>query len=255
MNPKTFHKISYGLYLVTSFQNGKINGQIANTVFQVTSEPPTIAVSICKTNYTHELIQASRVFAVSILDQDTPMKFIGLFGFKSGRDINKPAGSPANRGKFEGVKYRPGITGAPIVLQNSVGYLECKVINSIDVATHTIFIGQVAAAEITSDAEPTCSEPFGNTQGKLCEPMTYAYYHQVKQGTAPASAPTYIKAEQPAGDTKVKKYKCTVCGYIYDPAQGDPDSGIKPGTAFADIPDDWVCPLCGVGKDKFEPID
>lgn len=247
MNPKTFHKISYGLYLVTSFQNGKINGQIANTVFQVTSEPPTIAVSICKTNYTHELIQASRVFAVSILDQDTPMKFIGLFGFKSGRDIKK----------FEGVKYRPGITGAPIVLQNSVGYLECKVINSIDVATHIIFIGQVAAAEITSDAEP----------------MTYAYYHKVKQGTAPASAPTYIKENKPApsrprlpisgqggdeggaGNAGLKKFKCTVCGYIYDPAHGDPDSGIKPGTAFADIPDDWVCPLCGVGKDKFEPID
>ena len=51
----------------------------------------------------------------------------------------------------------------------------------------------------------------------------------------------------------VKKYRWTVCDYIYDPAVGDPDSGIAPGTAFEDLPDDWSCPLCGVGKDMFEP--
>ncbi|MCK4664044.1 MAG: rubredoxin [Bacteroidales bacterium] len=53
----------------------------------------------------------------------------------------------------------------------------------------------------------------------------------------------------------MKKYECTVCGYIYDPEKGNPDSGIKPGTQFEDIPDDWVCPLCGVGKDDFEFVD
>jgi rubredoxin len=50
----------------------------------------------------------------------------------------------------------------------------------------------------------------------------------------------------------MKKYICTVCEYIYDPAEGDPDGGIAPGTAFKDIPDDWVCPVCGVGKEDFE---
>ncbi len=53
----------------------------------------------------------------------------------------------------------------------------------------------------------------------------------------------------------MKKYVCIVCGYIYDPEEGDPDSGIDPGTSFEDIPDDWVCPVCGVGKDEFEPIE
>ncbi len=53
----------------------------------------------------------------------------------------------------------------------------------------------------------------------------------------------------------MKKYVCTVCGYIYDPKKGDPDSGIKPGTAFEDIPDDWVCPVCGVGKEDFELVE
>ena len=53
----------------------------------------------------------------------------------------------------------------------------------------------------------------------------------------------------------MKKYICTVCEYIYDPAQGDPESGIEPGTAFEDIPDDWTCPFCGVGKEDFEPYE
>lgn len=54
---------------------------------------------------------------------------------------------------------------------------------------------------------------------------------------------------------KDEKYVCTVCGWIYDPAVGDPDNGVAPGTSFEDIPEDWVCPLCGVGKDEFEPTE
>jgi rubredoxin len=53
----------------------------------------------------------------------------------------------------------------------------------------------------------------------------------------------------------MKKYVCSVCGYIYDPKEGDPDNGIKAGTAFKDLPDDWVCPVCGVEKDSFEPYE
>ncbi len=55
--------------------------------------------------------------------------------------------------------------------------------------------------------------------------------------------------------TKMKKYKCTICGYIYDPKNGDPENGIKPQTKFEDLPDDWVCPVCGVGKDQFEEVN
>ncbi len=53
----------------------------------------------------------------------------------------------------------------------------------------------------------------------------------------------------------MKKYKCLMCGYIYDPAVGDPDNGVAAGTAFEDLPDAWTCPECGVGKDEFEPIE
>ncbi len=53
----------------------------------------------------------------------------------------------------------------------------------------------------------------------------------------------------------MKKYKCLMCGYIYDPATGDPDNAVAPGTSFEDLPDGWVCPECGVGKDEFDPIE
>lgn len=227
MDLKTLYKVSYGLYVVSSKYGDKLNGQIANTVFQTTSDPPTISVCLNKKNLTHEIIQKSKVFSVSILAKDTPLKFIGDFGFKTGRETDK----------FKEVKYKTGVTGAPIVLENAVGYLEAEVINSLDVGTHTIFIGKVVEAQTISDAEP----------------MTYAYYHEIKRGTSPPTAPTYIKEEKPAKPT-LPKYRCTVCGYIYDPEKGDPDSGIKPGTPFEELPENWVCPICGADKSAFERI-
>ena len=228
MDPKVFHKVSYGLYIVTSRDGGKVNGQIANTVFQIASEPPTFAVSINKQNLTHQFIEKSRVFAVSVLSRDTPLSFIGQFGFKSGRDIDK----------FSGVAYRPGKSGAPVVTDNTVAYLEAEVINRMDCGTHTVFLGRVTEAEALKDTEP----------------MTYAYYHEVKRGTAPKTAPTYIKETVDKEIPKMAKYRCSVCGYVYDPAKGDPDSGIAPGTPFEKLPDGWSCPVCGAAKDMFEKI-
>ena len=81
--------------------------------------------------------------------------------------------------------------------------------------------------------------------------MTYAYYHQVKRGTTPKTAPSYIEEEKAM---EAAKYECTVCGYIYDPELGDPDGSIAPGTPFEELPDGWVCPVCGAGKSEFERI-
>ncbi|GAF89566.1 unnamed protein product [marine sediment metagenome] len=167
MNPKALHKISYGLYAIAASKGDKINGQIANTVFQITSKPPTLAVSINKENYTHELIRESRSFVVNVLDRETGMVFIGRFGFKCGRDIEK----------FDGIKYRLSQLGNPILEENSIAFLEVRVEKEVDVGTHTIFIGEVVDADIISDGEP----------------MTYAYYHIVKKGRAPKAAPTYIE--------------------------------------------------------------
>ena len=167
MNHKALHNLSYGLYVVSSRKGDSFNGQIANTVIQVTSDPPNIAVCINKQNLTHEFISESKVFVVSILSQDTPLSFIGHFGFKSGRDVEK----------LKDVNYKLDEAEAPIVLDYSLAYLEARVINQVDVGTHTIFIGELVGADVLSEGEP----------------MTYAYYHQVKRGTTPKTAPSYIK--------------------------------------------------------------
>jgi flavin reductase (DIM6/NTAB) family NADH-FMN oxidoreductase RutF/rubredoxin len=228
MNLKALHNLSYGLYVIGSRQGDTFNAQIANTVIQVTSDPPTVAVCINKQNLTHEFITKSKVFTASMLSQDTPLSFVGHFGFKSGRDLDK----------LKGISYKLGETKAPIVLDHSLAYLEARVINQLDVGTHTIFIGELVGADVLKEGEP----------------MTYAYYHEVKRGTTPKAAPTYIE-ERKEAVSKMAKYRCTVCGYIYDPALGDPDGGVKPGTPFDKIPDTWVCPVCGASKDQFEKVE
>lgn len=228
MNPRALHKLGYGMYLVSSRKGDRLNGQIANTVFQITSEPPTIAVSINKSNLTHEFIKESKVFVVSVLCQDTPLSFIGRFGFKSGRDIDK----------FEGINYKVGKTQAPVVIDNAVAYLEARVTQEIDVGTHTVFIGELVDADVLKE--------------DMC--MTYDHYHQVKRGTTPKTAPSYVEEKKEA-TPEMAKYRCIVCGYIYDPENGDPDGGIEPGTLFEALPDNWVCPVCGAAKSEFERVE
>lgn len=229
MDSNILHNIGYGMYVAASYKGNILNGQIVNTVFQITSEPVTIAVSINKKNLTHEFIEQSGRFTISILPEEAPLSFIGKFGFKSGREVDK----------FKDIKFERLLSGCPVLLENCIGYIEAKIINKLDCGTHTLFIGEVTYSKIL----------------KKGRPMTYDYYHQVKRGTTPQTAPTFIKDEDietvMLKDTKIQRYRCTVCNYIYDPASGDPDGGIQPGTAFEDIPDTWRCPICGVTKDKF----
>lgn len=228
MNTKALHTISYGLYVVGSRKGDRLNGQIANTVIQVTSQPPAISVCINRENLTYECIKDSGAFSVSVLSQETPLSYIGHFGFKSGRDLDKS----------EGVNYRIGQTRSPIFLDHALAYIEARVTNEVDAGTHTDFIGEVIDADILKDGEP----------------MTYAYYHQVKRGTTPKTAPSFVEEIKEVG-AKMTKYECKVCGYVYDPEMGDPESSVSPGTSFDDLPDGWICPVCGAGKDEFQEVE
>jgi len=167
MDYEALFKITYGMYVVTSKTDEKKNGQVANVVFQVVAEPPTIAICINKQNLTHDLIQESRVFGVSVLSQDAPLKLIGLFGFRSGRELDK----------FKDIDHKIGVTGVPLLKDHCIANLEAKVVNVVDVGTHKVFIGEIVSVEVVDDKEP----------------MTYAYYHEIKGGKSPKTAPTYLE--------------------------------------------------------------
>jgi rubredoxin/flavin reductase (DIM6/NTAB) family NADH-FMN oxidoreductase RutF len=230
MDMKVLYNIGYGMYVVSAARSGKPNGQIVNTVFQITNEPVTLGVSINKANLTHEYIKAGGRLSVSILSQDVPLTFIGKFGFKSGLAEDK----------FKDTKYETLDTGTPVVLEYAIGYLEGEVVKEFDCGSHTLFFVKVVSSVLLSPGTA----------------MTYAYYHQVKRGTTHKNAPTFIKsADVSVQKSASAKYRCSVCNYIYDPAAGDPDGGISPGTPFEAIPDSWVCPVCGVDKSQFVKVE
>jgi len=125
-------------------------------------------------------------------------------------------------------------------LEDTLAWFECNVVQTLDVGTHLLFVGEVVDGDLIDGSHP---------------PLTYAYYRDVKKGRAPKNAPTYLapvggeatgNAPLPSG-----KYVCAVCDHVYDPAVGDPDAGIPAGTRFEDLPENWVCPVCGAAKSAF----
>jgi flavin reductase (DIM6/NTAB) family NADH-FMN oxidoreductase RutF/rubredoxin len=232
INFDALFKVSYGLYVVCSGDKNRGNGFISNTVFQVTSSPARFASCCNKDNFTADFIKESGAFSVSVLHQDTPTEIFGRFGYKSGRDIDK----------LDGMRVQYGETGVPIVLDEAIAFLECRVVQTHDVGTHWLFIGELIQSDVVDDT---------------MEPITYLHYREVKKGLAPKNAPTYVDKsllEKKDASSNFKKFKCTACGYVYDEEAGDPSNGIDPGSLFTDLPDDWVCPICGTEKEDFIEI-
>lgn len=185
MDAKAFYNLSYGVYLCTSWDEGKPVGCVANSAMQITSSPATVAVSINRANYTHKCIGDTGRFAICVLGEKCDPLLIGTFGFRSSREYDKFANTPyAVRGKMP-------------VPDGCVCWFSCKVVDKMETETHTVFLGQVEDCELLE----------GGT------PMTYAYYHKVLKGKTAANAPTYVE-EKPAPEQA--KYRCKVCGYEYD---------------------------------------
>ena len=165
MNNLAFTKLSYGVYIVTSWaEGGKPTGCTANSAMQVTSAPATIAVSINHDNFTNECIKSSGRFAINILGENSKPLTIGTFGFRSGRDFDKFSKQPQIK------DYLP-------IVDDAIAYITCKVIDTMESETHTVFLGEVIGADVLNEDTP----------------MTYAYYHNVIKGKSPKTAPTYIE--------------------------------------------------------------
>ena len=221
INYEALFKVSYGLYIVTSGNRDKGNGFISNTVFQVTAEPPKFASCCSKNNYTLDFIIKHKCFSVSVLHTETPPEIFGRFGYRSGSEFNK----------LEGMDIKYGETGVPIVLNDSIACLEFKLVDTIDLGTHLMFIGELVQAEVLKDHP---------------DPITYLDYRRIRKGLSPKNAPTYIdqsKISEQKGKEDLAKYECAACGYIYDDENENPK--------FQDLSDDWVCPLCGAEKEDF----
>lgn len=212
MNKNVFRNFSYGVYVVSTLDNNRPTGCIANSIMQITSSPATVAVSMNHDNYTNSCIEASGKFAISILSEDSDPGLIGNFGFQSGKDINK----------FDTVSYET--IGDLPVITDACGYITCKVIDKMKTSTHTVFLGEVVEGDILKN-EPA---------------MTYAYYHKVVKGKSPKNAPTYI-AEEETKTESAAKWVCGICGYVYD---GD--------TPFEELPDTYTCPICKQPKSVFK---
>ncbi|MCK5219028.1 rubredoxin [bacterium] len=229
MDEKALWQISYGLYLLTAKAGDNLNGQIVNVAMQVSIAPIQMIICVHKNNLTFEYIYKSRRFGLSILEQDTPLAFIQKWGFHSGRAINK----------FENVRYTLSDYQVPLVREHALSLIEAEVIGEMDAGTHMLFMAKVVASELLKEGTA----------------LTYDYYQQVKKGRAHKNAPTFKKITPKTSKEAaiMEKYVCDVCGYVYDPAVGNPDNNIPANTPFSDLPDDWICPECGAGKDQFSP--
>jgi len=167
MKVEALFKMTYGMYIISTEYEGKKNGQVANVGGQITDKPARVSICLNKNNLTCELIQKRKAFTLAILNEDAPLKYIGNFGFKSGRDVEK----------FENSKYIESKNfKLPIPTEYTVSYLEAEVEEVQDMGNYCVFIGKVVDADIIGEGNP----------------MTYAYYHKVKGGLTQKNAPTYV---------------------------------------------------------------
>ena len=228
MDKKTLQNLSYGMYVIGAKKGDHYNGQIAHRVYQISADPPTVAISINQQTLTHEYIKDSGKFTVSVLEKGTPMRLIRKFGFKSGREIDK----------YAGLDYQLSPGGIPYLTQNSLAYLEARVVTQLDVNGFTLFIGELTEAIQEEDGEP----------------MPFSPKYLLKLDPARAAAAAQMAEESAGPGEDDDKYECLVCGYIYDPAEGDPDYGVGPGTPFKKLPREWTCPLCDEGQEVFRRV-
>ena len=183
-NQAAMFKLTYGLFVLSAKEGEKDNGCIVNTVQQVTDTPNRIAVTVNKFNYTHDMILKTGRFNVSILSEDASFEIFQHFGFQSGRDVDKFA---------DWNNYKRAENQITYITKGTNGYLCGKVIDTMDLGTHTFFLAEVEDGDILNDTES----------------VTYSYYHK------------NIKP-QPK-ETKKTGWRCKICGYVYEGEELPPD--------------------------------
>ena len=220
---QAFHSLSYGMYVIGTRFGDKDYGCVANTFAQVTSSPLQVSVALNKENATTAAVRQAGRFTASCLSEQADMQLIGTFGFHTSTELDKFAQHASARDE----------AGMPYVAEQCCAWFSAKVVSELDLGTHVLFVGEVQECAKIADAG---------------SPMTYAFYHQVKGGKTPPKASSYLGEEQPvaapveangAEQPKVA-WRCTICGHM---------------EYVDELPDDFVCPVCGVGKEFFERVE
>ena len=180
MDKKALYQLTYGVFLLSTKAGDKVNGCITNTCIQVANSPTRVAISVLNTNYTCDLIKESGIFALSLLDNTCTFQTIKHFGFQSGRDVDK----------LDGLTLPTDVNGVPYLAWQTTAVISCKVLESTDLGSHTLFIAEVVDAKLLNDNAP----------------LTYADYQaNVKP------KPQEVKKEK-----KIVGWRCKICNYVYE---------------------------------------
>ena len=205
MDKKAMYKLSYGLFVLTARDGEKDNGCIINTAIQAASEPNQLSICVNKANYTHDMIDRTGKFTVSVLSEQADFELFKHFGFQSGRDVDKFT-------NFTGCAR--GADGLYYITEGTNAYISVTVDKTVDLGSHTMFIGEITDMAVLSDTPST----------------TYEYYQN------------HIKPKpQAVGKTDKGQtvWRCRICGYEY---------------VGEEIPDDFICPICKHPASDFEKI-
>ncbi len=216
MDTTALSKLTHGLYVLGAKDGNRYVGCLVDAVMQASLKPLAVAVSCMKTGYTQSCIRQTNAFSLSVLGQHVDPFVVGNFGYQSSRTIDKWAAVP-----FVVKDDLP-------FYQDAVGFLTCHVIATHEFESHVVFMAEVVDAW---------------QQGETCCLTYNDYQNGFKTKVMEAFSQHQQKGEQKMSEKK-KAWVCTVCGYVYD--------GEVP---FEDLPADWTCPLCGVGKELFEERD
>ena len=182
MNRKAFGRINYGLFIVGAELDGKPQGCIVNSLHQVTSSMPfKFSLTVNKSNETFKAIEAKGSFAATVLAKDTPKDLVNLFGYKSGRVVNK----------FDGFDVERDGAGNPYVKDHALARFSCKVVEKLDLGTYMLYIAETMEAEVLGEGPALTVDDFKNDGG-----------------STPPTATVVRTLEGNEG------WRCTICGYV-----------------------------------------
>lgn len=205
MDNKAMYKLTYGLFVLTAKDDDKDNGCIINTAIQAASSPNQMSICVNKDNYTHDMIVKTGAFNVSVISQEADFDLFKHFGFQSGRDVDKFKDFSDCKTSSNGIKY---------ITKGTNAYLSVKVSQTVDLGSHTMFIGEITDMEVLSETASA----------------SYEYYqNNIKP------KPQAVRTTED-GQTV---WRCVICGYEY---------------VGEELPEDFICPICKHPASDFEKV-